>query len=222
MSGGSGKRRHFLVTSLRDELAALADAGLANLLARGAVGGRLASVTRPPPLLPAQQDAYRACLGEGLWLVWSPPGTGKTRVLRAAVTDLIEAGKRVLLSSALTGCEQQAENGLRDLEDARRASDLAANTVAKDATSRHLWADIDSKTAELAEVEGAARQSEARALIAENTYNTAQEEIGALRRPDGKVRWRDRSAQREAQRRLDMARPEHERLSAAASHLRRR
>lgn len=40
----------FLVTSLRDELAALADGGLANLLARGEVGGRLASVTRPLPL----------------------------------------------------------------------------------------------------------------------------------------------------------------------------
>ena len=304
----------FLVTSLRDELAALADGGLANLLARGEVGGRLASVTSLPALLPAQQDAYRACLGEGLWLVWGPPGTGKTRVLRAAVSDLIEAGKRVLLvsgtniavdnallgvvrerrhqpgqivrvgppqlreiaddpqiclplmvrarlegvekqrratamellemerreqnlrdlgtrlagfdadayeraaallaagsvaeiSSALTGCEQQAENGLRDLEEARRAVDLTASAIAEAATARRLWAEIDSKTAELAEVEGAARHSEARALLAENAYNSAQDEIDALRRPDGKVRWRDRGALREAQRRLDMARP---------------
>lgn len=327
MSGGSGRRRPFLVTSLRDELAALADGGLANLLARGEVGGRLASVTSLPALLPAQQDAYRACLGEGLWLVWGPPGTGKTRVLRAAVSDLIEAGKRVLLvsgtniavdnallgvvrerrhqpgqivrvgppqlreiaddpqiclplmvrarlegvekqrratamellemerreqnlrdlgtrlagfdadayeraaallaagsvaeiSSALTGCEQQAENGLRDLEEARRAVDLTASAIAEAATARRLWAEIDSKTAELAEVEGAARHSEARALLAENAYNSAQDEIDALRRPDGKVRWRDRGALREAQRRLDMARPEHERLGTAAAQAR--
>jgi len=88
----------FLVTALRDGLAALADAGLANLLARGEVGGVRAAVT-PPPLLPAQQGAYQACLGSGLWLVWGPPGTGKTRVLRAAIGDLIADGKRVLLVS---------------------------------------------------------------------------------------------------------------------------
>ena len=88
----------FLVTALRDGLAALADAGLANLLARGEVGGVPAAVT-PPPLLLAQQDAYRACLGSALWLVWGPPGTGKTRLLRAAISDLIAAGKRVLLVS---------------------------------------------------------------------------------------------------------------------------
>ena len=317
----------FLVTSLRDELAALADAGLANLLARGEVGGRLASVTTLPALLPAQQDAYRACLGEGLWLVWGPPGTGKTRVLRAAISDLIEAGKRVLLvsgtniavdnallgvvrerrhqpgqivrvgppqlrevaddpqiclplmvrarlegveeqrratamelvemerrdatlrdleirlagfdadaheraaallaagsvaeiSNALAGCEQQAENGLRSLEEARRAHELAANAVAEAATARGLWAGADSKAAELAEVEGAARQSEARALVAENAYSSAQDEMDALRRPDGKVRWRDRGALREAQRRLDVARPDHERLSTAAAQAR--
>ena len=317
----------FLVTSLRDELSALADGGLANLLARGEVGGQLASATRLPALLPAQQDAYRACLGEGLWLVWGPPGTGKTRVLRAAVSDLIEAGKRVLLVSgtniavdnallgvvrerrhqpgqivrvgppqlreiaddpqiclplmvrarlegveeqrratamelldmerreeslrdlearlsgfdadvyeratallaagsvaqingALAGCEQQAENGLRELEEARRAADLAVNAVAEAVNARRIWADIDSKATELAEVERAARQSEARALLAENAYNSAQDEVNALRQPDGKVRWRDRGALRDAQQRLDAARPEHERLGAAAAEAR--
>jgi hypothetical protein len=88
----------FLVTALRDGLSALTDAGLANLLARGEVGGVPAAIPAPP-LLPAQQDVYRACLGSGLWLVWGPPGTGKTRVLRNAITDLIAAGKRVLLVS---------------------------------------------------------------------------------------------------------------------------
>lgn len=317
----------FLVTSLRDELAALADGGLANLLARGEVGGRLASVTRLPALLPAQQDAYRACLGEGLWLIWGPPGTGKTRVLRAAVSDLIQAGKRVLLvsgtniavdnallgvvqehrhqpgqivrvgppqlrqiaddpqiclplmvrarlegveeqrraaamellemerregslrdldarlagfdadtyeravtllvtgsaaeiGSVLAGCEQRAASGLRDIEEARRARDLTANAAAEAATARRVWADVDSKAAELAKVEEAARQSEARALVAENAYNSAQDEISALRQPDGKARWRNRGALREAQRRLDMAAPDHERLSVAATQAR--
>ncbi len=107
----------FLVTALRDELAALTDAGLANLLARGEVGGAPAAVTPPPGLLPAQQDAYRACLGSGLWLVWGPPGTGKTRLLRAAVSDLVAAGKRVLLVS---GTNIAVDNALLGIVRERR------------------------------------------------------------------------------------------------------
>ena len=92
----------FLVKALREGLAALTDAPLAHLMARGEAGtGRLAP-SGPPSgvLLPAQELAYRACTGEGLWLVWGPPGTGKTTVLKRAIGDLIARGKRVLLVSA--------------------------------------------------------------------------------------------------------------------------
>ncbi|HEU5040059.1 MAG TPA: AAA domain-containing protein, partial [Gemmatimonadales bacterium] len=92
----------FLVKALREGLAALTDAPLAHLMARAEAGtGRLAPTGLPPgTLLPAQDIAYRACTGEGLWLVWGPPGTGKTTVLKRAVSDLIARGKRVLLVSA--------------------------------------------------------------------------------------------------------------------------
>ncbi|MFI5628389.1 AAA domain-containing protein [Streptomyces sp. NPDC051664] len=92
----------FLVQVLRDGLASLTDAPLAHLMARGDAGaGRLAPVGLPPgTLLPAQDCAYRACTGEGLWLVWGPPGTGKTTVLKRAISDLVARGKRVLLVSA--------------------------------------------------------------------------------------------------------------------------
>ncbi|MFB7497146.1 AAA domain-containing protein [Streptomyces sp. NPDC056161] len=92
----------FLVKALREGVAALTEAPLAHLMARGEAGtGRLAP-TGPPPgaLLPAQDLAYRACTGEGLWLVWGPPGTGKTTVLKRAIGDLSARGKRVLLVSA--------------------------------------------------------------------------------------------------------------------------
>ncbi|QES43598.1 hypothetical protein DEJ49_23760 [Streptomyces venezuelae] len=92
----------FLVKALREGMASLADAPLAHLMARGEAGtGRLAATGLPPgTLLPAQDRAYRACMGEGLWLVWGPPGTGKTTVLKRAISDLVARGKRVLLVSA--------------------------------------------------------------------------------------------------------------------------
>jgi len=113
----------FLVTTLRKELAELKDGGLANLLARGEVSGTLSSAVPPPGWQPAQQEAYRACLGTGLWLVWGPPGTGMTRVIRGAVTDLLAEGKRVLLVSgtniavdnALAGVLRESRHQLGDI-----------------------------------------------------------------------------------------------------------
>lgn len=92
----------FLVKALRDGMASLTEAPLAHVMARGEAGaGRLApSGGRAGVLLPAQDLAYRACTGEGLWLVWGPPGTGKTTVLRRAIGDLVARGKRILLVSA--------------------------------------------------------------------------------------------------------------------------
>ena len=52
--------------------------------------------------------------------------------------------------------------------------------------------------------------------MARGACDAAEGEIAALRQPDGKVRWRDRGALKEAQSRLDTSRPTYERLHAAA------
>lgn len=320
----------FLITALREGLSSLADAGLANLLARGEVGGMPADVAPPPGLLPAQEETYRACLGRGLWLVWGPPGTGKTRVLRAAVSDLLAAGKRILLvsgtniavdnalvgvvrerrhqpgeivrvgppqlreiaddpqvclplmvrarlaeveekrsaaamdllemdrrqerlrdldarlagfdpasydeatallaapgssaaetGSALAQCELQVENGQRATEDARSELQEATESATEANPVRPLWAQVETMEAELAKVEKAARQSEARALVAREACDTAAGEIAALRQPNGKVRRRDRGALREAENRLDKARRDYEQFRSEAAEARR-
>ncbi|MFI1002674.1 AAA domain-containing protein [Streptomyces galbus] len=90
----------FLVTALRDGIAGLGETPLASALAAGSIGGASAPVPDPPGFHPAQGDAYRACLGHGVHLVWGPPGTGKTTVLKRAIGDLIARGDRVLLVSA--------------------------------------------------------------------------------------------------------------------------
>lgn len=90
----------FLIEALRDGISGLGEHPLAAALAAGRIGGVPAHKADPPGFHPAQGDAYRACLGEGVYLVWGPPGTGKTTVLKRAIGDLIARGDRVLLVSA--------------------------------------------------------------------------------------------------------------------------
>lgn len=47
-----------------------------------------------------QRRAWHACRSPGLHLVWGPPGTGKTKVIAAALHALIRDGKTALLVSA--------------------------------------------------------------------------------------------------------------------------
>jgi hypothetical protein len=101
----------FLLKSLREKIAGLTDAGLANRLADGDLGGVPSAVSCPAWLKNGQENAYRACLGEGLFLVWGPPGTGKTRVLRSAIGTLLREGKRVLLVS---GTNIAVDNALHE------------------------------------------------------------------------------------------------------------
>nr|WP_203950280.1 AAA domain-containing protein [Microbispora rosea] len=320
----------FLLTALRDGIAGLGDGGLANLLARGEIGGTLAEAPAPPGLLPAQKLAYRACLGTGVWLVWGPPGTGKTRLLQAAIGDLIAAGKRILLVSstniavdnalkgvlaeqrhrpgeivrvgppqlrevaedpdvclplmvrrrlaeveerrravaarllemrrdedrlrhlearltgfdaaayekaqallrspgldtaslaeALTACEHAAETGARAVADAQRRCDAAARAAAEALPARREWQRVEEKRREVAKVEAAATQAEARTLLAEDECARIEGEIAKLRRPSGKVRWRDRGKLAQHERRLADAMSLRDKLrsqSATARH----
>ncbi|AXB45930.1 AAA family ATPase [Amycolatopsis albispora] len=82
-----------------DGLLGLEDAPLADRLAAGELDP-LPEVTPVDGLDDDQAAAYRACLTPGVRLVWAPPGTGSTRVLKKAVEDLAEAGKSVLVLSA--------------------------------------------------------------------------------------------------------------------------
>ncbi|MFF5856378.1 AAA domain-containing protein [Streptomyces sp. NPDC012751] len=102
----------FLVEALRDGIAGLGETPLASALAAGVIGGASSFDPDPPGFHPAQTDAYRACLGQGVHLVWGPPGTGKTTVLKRAIGDLIARGDRILLVSATNIAVDNALSGV--------------------------------------------------------------------------------------------------------------
>ena len=90
-----------LLMKLREGIAAMADAGLAHDLAAGRLASRPQIVRPVAGFTPMQQEAYESCLAAGVRLVWGgPPGTGKTRVLSEAISELLATGLRVLLVSA--------------------------------------------------------------------------------------------------------------------------
>jgi AAA domain len=108
--GGAQKLRVFCVSDVEIRLKqallrALKDA------TRGELVAKLWSPQRPslgvtPKASPggrALNDGQRAALGAitspGGWLVWGPPGTGKTTVITAAVHDALTNGRSVLLAS---------------------------------------------------------------------------------------------------------------------------
>jgi AAA domain/PLD-like domain len=137
-----------------------------------------------------------------------------------AAALLTNQGAVAETSYAAAQCELQAGKGLQTIEEARFEYEAATLSAAEASTDRGVWAEIDSKRAELTKVEEAALQAETRALVAENACMTAQDEVDSLQQRGGRVRWRARGALREAQSQLEAARPERDRLRDAASKAR--
>ncbi|WP_018348104.1 AAA domain-containing protein [Longispora albida] len=90
----------FLLTRLRDGIAALPDVSLASDLASRRLAGYSTAPKQLAGFSAAQREVYAACFSPGVRLVWGPPGTGKTRILTEAISDLAGEGRTVLLVSA--------------------------------------------------------------------------------------------------------------------------
>ncbi|WP_066887256.1 AAA domain-containing protein [Carbonactinospora thermoautotrophica] len=200
---GSARPKGFLIEKLRDGLQALTDPGLANALAHG----RLTTLPPPAPesrlpgLNPGQRQAYAACTApRGLFLVWGPPGTGKTEVLRRAILDLLAGGRRVLLLSnanvavdnALLGVARDGQFGRGELV---RVGPPALRAIADNpAVSLPLLA-----AAVQSEVAEKRRQVEQRLCA-------LRDAVAKLERLDAELAGYDHTAYEEARRLLDRER----------------
>ncbi|WP_405393493.1 AAA domain-containing protein [Microbispora hainanensis] len=88
------------------------------------------------------------------------------------------------------------------MADAQRRCEAAERAAIKALPARREWQRVEEKRREVAKVEEAATQAEARALLAEHDCARIEGEISKLRRPSGKVRWRDRGRLAEHERAL--------------------
>ena len=90
-----GRAPGFLEQSLVDGLSSIERFDLVGRFATG----RPDPLPEVPGLTDEQSLAQVTCRSPGVQLVWGPPGTGKTRVIAAALRDVIASGKSALLVS---------------------------------------------------------------------------------------------------------------------------
>jgi hypothetical protein len=110
-----------LHTSLLEGLSSITQFNLIDRIAKGDANPvpseRPGEKERRPGLNDEQRDALRACLAPGVYLVWGPPGTGKTQVISQALRDLMDGGKSVLLVSGTNiAVDNALERAARDID----------------------------------------------------------------------------------------------------------
>ncbi|MFE6893305.1 AAA domain-containing protein [Streptomyces sp. NPDC057694] len=106
----------------------------------------------------AQAQLYLACTTLGIRLVWGPPGTGNTTVLKRALMDLVARNKRVLLVSGTNVAVDNVLDGAMKAQVDLRASEFLRvgaphqASVAEDSRvrlsllvrERRCWSSVDS------------------------------------------------------------------------------
>ncbi|MFI0978908.1 AAA domain-containing protein [Streptomyces sp. NPDC021093] len=122
----TGRPADFLDKSLYAALQKLGNPGLANRFMSNDLDpvAPLTSEASRGALRGAQAQTYLACTTPGVRLVWGPPGTGKTTVLKRALDDLVTRGKRVLLVSGTNIAVDNALEGAVRARSGLRAGDL--------------------------------------------------------------------------------------------------
>ena len=138
----------------------------------------------PVPLNPGQQLAFAAMTTPGGSFVWGPPGTGKTKVITAAVRDAIEHGRSVLIAShthvAVDNVLEGLAAGLQDGADTfRLRPGVAVRNASRSVQDRvspivkdHAFLMVDKAAAVL--TNQVARRAELDARHAANTSHDAR------------------------------------------------
>ncbi|OHU66023.1 hypothetical protein BKG85_02765 [Mycobacteroides chelonae] len=95
-----------------------------------------------------QAQALSALTGEGGWLIWGPPGTGKTKVIVQAVTHALRTGRTVLIVS---NTHVAVDNVVKDLIDRVESPGNVIRVGSQEKVDRevldHPWLMVDKAAA---------------------------------------------------------------------------
>ncbi|MCK9894438.1 AAA domain-containing protein [Frankia sp. AgB32] len=161
------------------------------------------------------------CLGQGVRLVWGPPGTGKTTVLSRAICDLTGQGDRVLLVSATNIAVDNiaVDNALLGVVKQRRHT--TGQIVRVGPPQLKATADDPDACLPKTEVLDAATASEAAALRSAGRHRQLEDALALLEAQRGVARWRakDRREQLQAELRTAEQRARQDAADAARARV---
>ncbi|WP_176224794.1 DEAD/DEAH box helicase [Rhodococcus sp. 1168] len=125
--------------------------------------GALPAVPVVPTLNDEQQQALSAMTSGGAWLVWGPPGTGKTKVIVEAVSRALSQGHSVLIASHTNvAVDNVVESVVERVTEPGQVVRVGSTDKLTQKVREHPWLTVDktaavmtNRAARLQEIEGA-------------------------------------------------------------------
>ncbi|MGA9870077.1 MAG: AAA domain-containing protein, partial [Rhodococcus sp. (in: high G+C Gram-positive bacteria)] len=126
-----------------------------------------------------QQRAFNAMASGGAWLVWGPPGTGKTKVIGKAIARALSQGHSVLITSHThVAVDNVVESVAETVTEAGQVIRVGASGQLTKKVSEHPWLTVDKAAAAM--TNRVARLQSIQDAMAENESHPDRLHLGVV------------------------------------------